>query len=210
MPDYQPGTALIVVDVQNDFADPRGSLAVHGADAILPVVNREVARALAGRALVVCSQDWHPEHTPHFKRDGGPWPVHCVAGTWGAELHPALEIPDRTAIVRKGSNGEDGYSAFTMLDTATRQTVPTMLEPLLEEAGVRRVVIVGLATDYCVRQTALDAVRLGFETIVLTDGIAAVDLAPGDGARALAELDAAGVHLRPSDPPIPSDPATPS
>jgi nicotinamidase/pyrazinamidase len=200
MLDYQPGTALIVVDVQNDFADPRGSLAVHGADAIMPVVNREVARARAGRALVVCSQDWHPEHTPHFRRDGGTWPVHCVAATWGAELHPALEVPEGTAIVRKGSNGEDGYSAFTMLDTASRRTVPTMLEPLLVEAGVRRVVIVGLATDYCVRHTALDAVRLRFETVVLTDGVAAVDLVPGDGATALAELQAAGVSLQPSDP----------
>jgi nicotinamidase/pyrazinamidase len=200
MPAYQPGTALIVVDVQNDFADPRGSLAVTGADAIIPVVNREVARARAGRALVVCSQDWHPVHTPHFKKDGGIWPSHCVADSWGAELHPALEIPGGTAIVRKGSNGEDGYSAFTMLDKETNRTVPTMLEPLLQAAGIRTVVIVGLATDYCVRHTALDAVRLGFETVVLTDGIAAVNLAPDDGATALAELRAAGVSLQPSDP----------
>jgi nicotinamidase/pyrazinamidase len=204
MPDYQPGTALIVVDVQNDFADPKGSLAVAGASAILPVVNREVARARAGHALIVCSQDWHPEHTPHFKRDGGPWPVHCVAETWGAELHPALEVPDRTAIVRKGSNGEDGYSAFSMRDPQTGENVPTMLQPLLETAGVSTVVIVGLATDYCVLHTALDAARLGLETVVLTDGVAAVNLAPDDGARALAELAAAGVRLLASDSPDPS------
>lgn len=200
MLEYQPGTALIVVDVQNDFADPRGSLAVAGAAEIMPIVNREVARALAGHALVVCSQDWHPEHTPHFERDGGIWPSHCVANDWGAELHPALEVPDGTAIVRKGSNGEDGYSAFTMVDKSTGSTVPTMLHPLLQTAGVHTVVVVGLATDYCVRHTALDAVRLGFETIVLTDGIAAVNLAPDDGANALAELAAAGVHLQNSEP----------
>lgn len=200
MLEYQPGTALIVVDVQNDFADPKGSLAVQGAAAVIPVINREVARALAGRALVVCSQDWHPDHTPHFKKDGGIWPSHGVADSWGAELHPALEVPDGTAIVRKGSNGEDGYSAFTMLDKQTGRTVPTMLEPLLQAAGVETVVIVGLATDYCVRHTALDAIRLGFETIVLTDGIAAVNLAPADGATALEELHAAGVHLQPADP----------
>jgi nicotinamidase/pyrazinamidase len=199
MLEYQPGTALIVVDIQNDFADPRGSLSVRGAEAIMPIVNGEVARARSGHALVVCTQDWHPEHTPHFRRDGGIWPVHCVAETWGAELHPALEVPQNTAIVRKGSNGEDGYSAFTMRDPDTGEIVPTMLEPLLAAAGVELVVIVGLATDYCIRHTALDAVRLGFEAIVLTDAIAAVDLAPGDGANALAELAAAGVHLTTSD-----------
>lgn len=200
MIDYRPGVALVVVDVQNDFADPKGSLAVAGAADIIPVVNREVARALAARALVVCSQDWHPQHTPHFKRDGGIWPNHCVVETWGAELHPALEVPDGTAIVRKGSNGEDGYSAFTMLDKTSGHSVPTMLEPLLQAAGVREVVIVGLATDYCVRHTALDAVRLGFTTVVLTDAVAAVNLRPEDGATALAELEAAGVILQPSDP----------
>ena len=195
MLEYQPGTALIVVDVQNDFADPKGSLAVHGAAAVIPVINREVARALAGRALVVCSQDWHPDHTPHFKKDGGIWPSHGVADSWGAELHPALEVPDGTAIVRKGSNGEDGYSAFTMRDADSGKDVPTMLEPLLQAAGVEEVVIVGFATDYCVRATSLDAIRLEFRTTVLTDAIAAVNVAEGDGERALAELQAAGVVL---------------
>jgi nicotinamidase/pyrazinamidase len=192
---YREGVALIVVDVQNDFADPRGSLSVRGGADVIPVVNRQVALARAGRALVVCSQDWHPRHTPHFKRDGGIWPVHCVVDTWGAELHPSLDVPERTPIVRKGSNGEDGYSAFSMRDADSGQTVPTMLQPLLQTAGVTEVVIVGLATDYCVRATALDAVRLGFDTVVLTDGIAAVDLQPGDGERALAEIQAAGVRL---------------
>ncbi len=195
MPTYREGVALIIVDVQNDFADPKGSLSVRGGADVIPEINRQVALARAGRGFVVCSQDWHPSHTPHFKRDGGIWPVHCVVDTWGAELHPSLAIPERTPIVRKGSNGEDGYSAFTMRDGVTGQTVPTMLQPLLQTVGITEVVIAGLATDYCVRATALDAVRLGFETTVLTDAIAAVNLQPGDDERALAEMKAAGVRL---------------
>ncbi|MEI7744653.1 MAG: isochorismatase family protein [Chloroflexota bacterium] len=193
---YGPGVALLVVDVQNDFADPKGSLSVPGAGGILAVINGEVTTARAKRAFVVCSQDWHPRRTPHFKRDGGLWPDHCIAGTWGSDFHPALEVPEGTPIVRKGSNGEDGYSAFSMRDPATGKTVPTMLEPLLQTAGVKEVVVVGLATDYCVKATALDAVALGFATTVLTDAIAAVEVNPGDGERALAELAAAGVRLQ--------------
>ena len=192
---YGPGVALVVVDMQNDFADPRGSLHVAGAEAIVPVVNRQIALARAGRALVVFSQDWHPRHTPHFAKDGGPWPVHCVADTWGAELHPALDCPPGSPLIRKGTNGEDGYSAFSMRDADTGETVPTPLEMLLHEAGVDTVVVVGLATDYCVRYTALDAIRLGHRVTVLTDGVAAVDVNPGDGERALGELRAAGVAL---------------
>lgn len=192
---YGPGVALVVVDMQNDFADPRGSLHVVGAEAIVPVVNAQIAEARASRALVVFSQDWHPRHTPHFARDGGTWPVHCVADTWGAELWPELDCPPGSPLIRKGTNGEDGYSAFTMRDPDTGATVPTPLEMLLHEAGVDTVVVVGLATDYCVRHTALDAVRLGHHTTVLTDGVAAVNVDPGDGDRALEELRAAGVVL---------------
>ena len=192
---YGPGVALVVVDMQNDFADPRGSLHVAGAEAIVPVVNAQIARARASRALVVFSQDWHPAHTPHFARDGGVWPVHCVADTWGAELCPELDCPPGSPLIRKGTNGEDGYSAFTMRDPETGATVPTPLEMLLHEAGVDTVVVVGLATDYCVRHTALDAVRLGHHTTVLSDGVAAVNVNPGDGERALDELGAVGVVL---------------
>jgi nicotinamidase/pyrazinamidase len=192
---YGPGVALVVVDVQNDFADPQGSLYVSGAEAILPVVNDQIAQARSNRALVVFSQDWHPSHTPHFARDGGTWPVHCVAETWGSEFHPSLDCPPGSPLIRKGANGEDGYSAFAMRDADTGETVPTPLETLLHEAGVDTVVVVGLATDYCVRYTALDAARLGHRTTVLTDGVAAVNLDPGDGDRALAELQAAGVTL---------------
>jgi len=192
---YRPGVALIVVDVQNDFADPAGSLSVRGGADIVPVVNGEAALARAHGALVAYSQDWHPEHTPHFAADGGVWPVHCVRNTWGAALHPLLEVAGEAPLIRKGANGEDGYSAFTMRDPETGRTIPTELETLLRDAGVAGVVVVGLATDYCIRATAEDAVRLGFATTVLTDAVAAVDLQPGDGDRALDELRAAGVLL---------------
>jgi nicotinamidase/pyrazinamidase len=193
MAEYDRTTALVVVDVQNDFADPGGSLAVQRAGRILPRVNTYVERAIAGGALVVYTQDWHPESTPHFAKDGGIWPVHCVAGTWGAELHRDLIV--KGPIIRKGSNGEDGYSGFTMRDPTSGEERPTELEGLLREHGVERVVICGLATDYCVNATALDAQRLGFETEVPRGAIAAVDLQPGDGDRALGEMAAAGVRV---------------
>jgi nicotinamidase/pyrazinamidase len=192
---YGPGTALIVVDVQNDFADPEGGLSVAGGDAIIPTINREIVEAWGDDALVIATQDWHPPTTPHFAKDGGIWPVHCVADTWGAELHPEMALPDDAPLVRKGVNGEDGYSGFTMRDPRTSETMPTELEALLRAAAVTRVVVVGLATDYCVKATALDADRLGFETTVLTDSIAAVNLEPGDGDRALDEMRAAGIDV---------------
>lgn len=195
MTSYDERTALVIVDVQNDFADPAGGLAVRGGLAILPSVNAELADALDGGALVVATQDWHPESTPHFAKDGGIWPVHCVAGTWGAELHPDLHLPADAPRVRKGSHGEDGYSGFTMRDPTTGAEVPTQLEELLRGHGVERVVVCGLATDYCVGATALDAVRLGFETMVIGAAIAAVDLTEGDGDRMLDSLRGAGVAL---------------
>ena len=190
---YRPGTALIVVDVQNDFADGAGGLSVASGDAIIPTINGEIIMALNNGAIVVATQDWHPSATPHFATDGGIWPVHCVEDTWGAELHPDLRVPDDAARVRKGVNGEDGYSGFTTRDPETGATAPTELEGLLRDAAIERVVVVGLATDYCVKATALDAVRLGFDTAILTDAMATVDLEPGDGARAIDEMVAAGV-----------------
>jgi nicotinamidase/pyrazinamidase len=193
VPRYSGSTALIVVDVQNDFADPAGSLSVTGGAQIVPGINREIEAAGAAGALVAYTQDWHPEHTPHFAQDGGIWPVHCVQGTWGAALHPELLVGG--PVVRKGSNGEDGYSGFTMRDPTTGATTPTELEGLLRDRGVREVFVCGLATDYCVNATAQDALRLSFETTVLTDLIRAVDLKPGDGDRALAEVNRAGARL---------------
>jgi nicotinamidase/pyrazinamidase len=193
MQHYDRRTALLVVDVQNDFADPKGSLSVKGAEAIVPVANAEARAAIRAGAFVAYTQDWHPPSTPHFAKDGGIWPVHCVSGTWGAEFHPDLEVVGPT--VRKGSNGEDGYSGFTMRDPASGAMVPTEMEGLLRVRGIERVVIAGLATDYCVRSSALDAIRLGFEASVLGDAVAAVDRSPGDGERALDELRAAGVRI---------------
>ena len=190
---YDPSTALVVVDVQNDFADPNGSLAVRDGDRTVPVINREIGAATDAGASVLYTQDWHPERTPHFATDGGVWPVHCGQGTWGAELHPELRVVG--AVVRKGSNGEDGYSGFTMRDPVSGETRPTELDGLLSERGVERLVVVGLATDYCVKATALDGRSLGYETTVLRDAVRAVDLQPGDGARALDELSEAGVRL---------------
>jgi nicotinamidase/pyrazinamidase len=190
---YDPATALIVVDVQNDFADPAGGLSVRGGDAIVGPIDREIAAATSAGALVVYTQDWHPATTPHFAKDGGIWPVHCVADTWGAQLHPALTLAG--PVVRKGVGGEDGYSGFTMREVGSGETLPTGLEALLRERGVGRVVVVGLATDYCVKATALDAVALGFGTRLLPEAVAAVDLEPGDGERALDAMTAAGVVL---------------
>jgi nicotinamidase/pyrazinamidase len=194
-PLYDPNTALVVVDVQNDFADPSGSLHVAGASEIVEPLNRQIAAARAASAFVVFTQDWHPERTPHFAKDGGIWPVHCVGGTWGAELHPALDA-DGGVRVRKGVGGEDGYSGFTVADPVSGATSATGLEDLLRERAIRRVVIAGLATDYCVKATALDAVSLGFDTVVLSDVVRAVDLAPGDGDRAIAEMRERGVVIR--------------
>jgi nicotinamidase/pyrazinamidase len=189
---YDARTALIVVDVQNDFADPAGSLFVLGGAAIIPRVNDEIAQASSAGATVVYTQDWHPPTTPHFQKDGGIWPVHCLAGSWGAELHPALEVLDTATRIRKGTNGEDGYSAFSMRDPVTGETTRTPLDAELRRRDVRRVVVCGLATDYCVNATVLDAIDLGYETYYLEDAVAAVDLQPGDGARATDAMLGAG------------------
>jgi nicotinamidase/pyrazinamidase len=189
---YDQRTALVVVDLQNDFADPAGGLSVKGGAEIVPTVNGEVSMAVNAGALVVYTQDWHPESTPHFAKDGGIWPVHCVGATWGAELHPNLTVDG--PLVRKGENGEDGYSGFTMRDPQTGNTIPTSLEALLRDRVIERIVVCGLATDYCVKATALDAARLGFETYLLLDAIRPVDLEPGDGERAIDEMRAAGVN----------------
>jgi len=193
---YDRRSALVVVDLQNDFADPAGGLAVHGGANLVPIINAEIAMARSAEATIVFTQDWHPASTPHFAKDGGTWPVHCVADTWGAELHPDVD-PDAAAgapRVRKGANGEDGYSGFTMCDPTSGATTPTELEALLRDAGIERVVVCGLATDYCVKATALDAARLGFETAVLLDAMRPVELVPGDEQRAIAAMTAAGVH----------------
>lgn len=193
MPDLDGSTALIVVDVQNDFADPAGSLYVRGGEVTVSVANDLIERVLQVGGRVFYTQDWHPERTPHFQIDGGVWPIHCVRDTWGAELQAALRIAG--PIVRKGSNGEDGYSGFTMRDPATGETMPTALDDLLQSAAIERLVILGLATDHCVKSTALDAASLGYQTTVVRAGIRAVDLVAGDGERALDAMREAGVFI---------------
>lgn len=189
---FDRSTALVIVDVQNDFADPGGNLYVPGGDDAVAFVNGEILRAARGGAFVVYTQDWHPETTPHFEKDGGVWPVHCVAGTWGAELHPGLVVDGPT--IKKGTGGEDGYSGFTMRDSSGAEH-STGLEAALRDRGVTKVVIAGLATDYCVKETALDAASKGFATMVVRDGVRAVDLAPDDGERALDEMQRRGVAV---------------
>ncbi len=193
MEDYDDRTALVVVDVQNDFADPGGGLAVPGGHEVVSVVNGEIERATRSGSLVVYTQDWHPPSTPHFRTEGGLWPVHCVQGTWGAELHPDLDVVGQ--VIQKGTGGEDGYSGFSVRDPTSGGERDTALESVLRRASVERVVVVGLAADVCVKDTAIDAARRGFRTTVLRDATRAVELEAGDGARAEEELGAAGVDI---------------
>jgi nicotinamidase/pyrazinamidase len=189
---YGDDTALVVVDVQNDFADPSGGLYVQGGESVVALVNAEVAAAHDAGAAVVYTQDWHPTSTPHFEKDGGIWPVHCVADTWGAELHPELDV--RGPVVRKGTSGEDGYSGFTERDPVSGEPHPTQLGSLLSPE-VRRIVVVGLAGDYCVKETALDGRLLGYDVVVPLGHTRFVNLSAGDDDRAVADLEAAGVTI---------------
>lgn len=191
--EFSTDSALVVVDVQNDFADPAGSLAVRGGEDAIEFINEQIAQATAAGAFVAYTQDWHPGDTPHFAKDGGIWPVHCVAESWGAEFHPQLRVVGPS--VKKGVGGEDGYSGFTVRDPVTGDETATALAAMLRDQSVSRVAVVGLATDYCVMSTAVDAAGLGFETTLLADGVRSVDLAPGDGARAVAAMVAAGVTV---------------
>ena len=179
--------ALIVVDMQNDFAHPRGSLYVPGAEEVFTPLNAAIERARSAGSLVMYTQDWHPPSTPHFKKDGGIWPVHCVRNSWGAQFHDSmLRVPGET--VRKGVGGEDGYSAFSFRDPVSGKVGETRLEKLLRGRGVRELMVAGLALDYCVKETALDALRKGFATTVLLDATRPVELHQGDGERAVDEL----------------------
>jgi nicotinamidase/pyrazinamidase len=179
------GDALIIVDVQRDFL-PGGTLAVPGGTAVVPPLT-QCAKAFAGAGLpVFATRDWHPPDHCSFRQQGGQWPVHCVAGTAGAQFPPALVLPPDTQIVSKGtSSAAEAYSGFQGTDLAVR----------LRASGCRRVFIGGLATDYCVRATAEDALAAGFAVVVLEDAVRPVDVNEGDGARALAELCAHGAHL---------------
>lgn len=179
------GDALIVVDLQNDFL-PGGSLAVPGGDAVIAPINR-YAKLFSERALpVFATRDWHPPDHCSFKARGGPWPPHCVAGTRGAEFAASLAVPETAQVVSKATeSGRDAYSGFQA----------TTLERQLRAKGVKRVFVAGLATDYCVLATTRDALAAGFEAVVLTDAVRAVNAAPGDGERALGEMRALGARM---------------
>jgi nicotinamidase/pyrazinamidase len=173
--------ALIIVDVQNDFC-PGGALAVPHGDEVVPAINRLLNHSW----LTVATKDWHPAEHCSFKAQGGPWPPHCVQGTAGAELHPQLDVARIQVIITKGSRPEkDAYSGFD----------GTELANMLRDKGVKRVVVCGLATDYCVRATAHDALKAGFEVLVSEDAIRGVEVTRGDSQRALDELRAAGARL---------------
>lgn len=172
--------ALIIVDFQNDFT-PGGALGVDGGDAIAERLNELAADPRFD--LVVATRDWHPADHGSFTEQGGIWPVHCVQGTPGAELHDALDRSSIDVVVDKGQDpGTDGYSGFDGTD----------LESLLRSRGIDRVTVAGLTTDYCVKNTALDALRLGFDVTVTADAVRPVDVSPGDGERALDEVRSAG------------------
>ncbi len=188
MPDMPRKPALLVVDVQNDFC-PGGALAVPDGDAILPSVNRTIELFVRRGFPVLATRDWHPAVTKHFKGYGGAWPPHCVQGTKGARFHPKLELPKDVLILSKGMDpDQDSYSGFQALSPAGRD-----LESVIRDLGVDELCVCGLATDYCVRATALDAARRGFRVHVLEDAIKGVDLKPGDSEVAIQEMRSAGV-----------------
>lgn len=188
---FSPTTALLLVDVQNDFC-AGGRLAVPDGDEVVPTCNAAAAQAAIAGGPVFASRDWHPATSPHFVAHGGAWPVHCVQHTAGAALHPMLQLPSSTRIVTKGDSPEDphGYDAFDgHLDDGTS------LADALRARGVTGVVVAGLATDYCVKNSVLGARRAGFDVTVLLDGIRGVNLAPRDSAIALEAMADAGAHL---------------
>lgn len=181
------GDALLIVDVQRDFC-PGGALAVPEGDRVVPVVNRYVARFRGDGHPVFASRDWHPPETRHFESGGGPWPPHCVAGTEGAAFHPDLDLPEHAIVVSKGTDPEDdGYSAF---EAETEDGAS--LETALRARDVDRLFVAGLATDYCVRATVLDAAERGLRPVLLLDAIEGIDVQAGDQARALDDMLRAG------------------
>lgn len=190
---YGAGTALVVVDVQNDFAHPDGSLAVAGAGPAVAAVRAEIDAATAAGSPVVYTQDWHPPRTPHFATDGGAWPVHCVRDTWGAELVEGLPVIG--PVVRKGVDGGDGYSGFTVRDPTSGDVYDTELGRVLREQRAVGLVVVGIALDVCVKDTVLDALARGFDVTVVRAATAAVDLQPGDGDAAVVAMRAAGAEV---------------
>ena len=176
--------ALLVVDVQNDFC-PGGTLAVPHGDEVIPPLNKLIDEFLKRGDPVYVTRDWHPPTTKHFAAYGGTWPVHCVQNTSGAEFHPALRKDPRIKVISKGTGDTDCYSAFDETDLATR----------LHDQGVAEVVVGGLATDYCVKNTVLDAIKNGFGVKAVAEAMRPVELQPGDGEKAIREMREAGAEI---------------
>jgi nicotinamidase/pyrazinamidase len=182
--------ALLLVDVQNDFC-PGGALPVANGDAIIAPLNLVVSRFAAAGLPVLTSRDWHPAQTRHFRAFGGVWPPHCIQGSHGADFHPGLSLPDATIVVSKGTTPDsDAYSAFEGRADNARSP-----GEILASRNIRTLYVGGLATDYCVRSSVLDALRAGFDVVVLTDAVAGVDLTQGDSLKALVEMQAAGASF---------------
>jgi nicotinamidase/pyrazinamidase len=184
----QKKRALIVVDVQNDFC-PGGSLAVPHGDEVIAPLNKLIEEFLERGDPVFKSRDWHPPQTKHFAEYGGTWPVHCVQNTKGAEFHAGLRDDEQIRVISKGLGDEDCYSAFDGTDLAQQ----------LKQRGVEEIWVGGLATDYCVKNTVLDALKEGFEVKAVADAMRAVEINPGDGERATEEMRAAGAEIVASD-----------
>lgn len=183
----QSTDALIIIDVQNDFC-PGGSLAVTGGNEVVPVLNQYIERFARAKLPIFATRDWHPENTRHFKIHGGLWPPHCIQGTQGAEFRADLALPNDVVIVSAGmAPDEEGYSGFDGKDGNGAG-----LNDLLRARGVERVFVGGLATDYCVKETVLDALRHGFKAVLLEDAVRGVNLRPDDSERAIAEMVSAG------------------
>jgi nicotinamidase/pyrazinamidase len=181
----EQGDALLIVDVQNDFC-PNGALGVAEGDKVVPVLNRWIDKARSENVPVFFSRDWHPAHHISFKERGGPWPPHCVQETPGAAFHSSLHLPPNPEIISKGYElNADSYSAFG----------GTGLDEKLKRREVQRLWIGGLALDYCVRETTLEAIRKGFEVHVIVEGTRAVNVKPDDGKRALEDMRKAGASL---------------
>lgn len=180
-----PTDALVVVDVQRDFC-PGGSLAVPGGDRVVVPLSRYVELFSRRGLPIFFTRDWHPPEHCSFRERGGIWPVHCVAGTPGAEFHPGLPVPAGATVVSKAASPDrEAYSGFQ----------GTGLEEEMRARGVRRILVGGLATDYCVKATVLDGLRAGFRVVLLCDAARAVELKPGDGDRAIEEMEAAGAAM---------------
>jgi nicotinamidase/pyrazinamidase len=185
-------TALIIVDVQNDFC-PGGALPVTEGHATVPLINRLVAEFESNGSPIIATRDWHPPQTTHFNTHGGPWPPHCVQGTRGAEFHRDLRLGGALVVSKGMEENADSYSSFDAIDASG-----VCLADLLRARGVERLVIVGLATDYCVQQTVLDGLQKGFAVTVVEDAVRGVDVKPGDARRALEEMARAGAAIRKS------------